>query len=278
MKYQIIALDLDGTLLNDKKEVSEENLKALERCCALGIQIVPTTGRSLWGIPEIVSSLPGVTYCITTNGGSVVNSVTKRQLLNCTIANERALEIMAIAHEYDVMCDPYIEGGGVTQKGNFARMDHFHLSSELQVMVRNTRTEVPDMLEYVKENGAPVQKINIFFADLAEREELRKRLDAMDDVVVTSSLWNNLEINHANATKGNALLWLADYLGVPHEATMAFGDGENDVSMLRMAGMGIAMGNASDAIKSCAKRVTLTNEENGVAAAIKELVLGEVRV
>ena len=62
------------------------------------------------------------------------------------------------------------------------------------------------MLEYVKENGAPVQKINIFFADLAEREELRKRLDAMDDVVVTSSLWNNLEINHANATKGNALL------------------------------------------------------------------------
>ena len=86
-------------------------------------------------------------------------------------------------------------------------------------------------------------------------------------------MYNNLEINAEEATKGNALLWLADYLGIPREETMAFGDGENDISMLKAAGIGVAMGNASDQIKEAADEVTLTNDQDGVAAAIRNWVL-----
>lgn len=86
-------------------------------------------------------------------------------------------------------------------------------------------------------------------------------------------MYNNLEINAEAATKGNALLWLADHLGIAREETMAFGDGENDISMLKAAGIGIAMGNASDQVKAAADEVTLTNEQAGVAAAIRTWIL-----
>ena len=83
---------------------------------------------------------------------------------------------------------------------------------------------------------------------------------------------NNLELNDENATKGNGLMWLADYLCVDREATMAVGDGENDVSMIRMAGVGVAMDNAQDLVKQYADEITLTNDEDGVAAVIERLI------
>jgi hypothetical protein len=155
-------------------------------------------------------------------------------------------------------------------------MDHlenYGLNSVSQTMVRSTRILVPDIIRYVEETGQDAEKINIFVKDPAEREPIKKELSAIPGIVICSSLYNNLEINAEGATKGNALLWLADYLGIAREETMAFGDGENDVPMLEAAGIGVAMANGVDAAKAAADELTLTNDEDGVAAAIERLVL-----
>ena len=117
-----------------------------------------------------------------------------------------------------------------------------------------------------------MEKINIFFADIADRAPLRCRLEQESGIAITAAMVNNLELNDENATKGNGLMWLADYLGVDREATMAVGDGENDVSMIRMAGVGVAMDNALDLVKQYADEITLTNDEDGVAAVIERLI------
>ena len=102
---------------------------------------------------------------------------------------------------------------------------------------------------------------------------MRKALAEIPGIFVTSSLSNNLEVNAVGADKGGALLRLAELLGIRQEATMAFGDGENDISMLRMAGIGVAMENAEDHVKEAADYVTVTNNEAGVAAALRKFVL-----
>lgn len=94
-------------------------------------------------------------------------------------------------------------------------------------------------------------------ADLEEREVLRKELMAIPELSISSSMYNNLEVNAKGADKGSALLWLADYLGIDREETMSFGDGENDIPMIQAAGIGVAMENALDTVKAAADMITL---------------------
>ncbi len=270
---KIIALDLDGTLLNSEKKLSDRSREALTACARLGIHIVPTTGRAAAGVPSQVLSLPGVRYAITTNGGTVADLKTGAVLDRRTISNSQALRLLYAADRYDVMYDPYIEGRGITQPQFFNHMERYHLTPVLQEMVRATRDVVPNILEYVERCGCQVEKINVFAADPKEREALRQEFSREPGIVITSSMPNNLEVNAESATKGRALMWLADYLGVDRGATMAFGDGENDVSMIRAAGMGIAMENGIEAVKQAADYITAANDEDGVAAALERFIL-----
>ena len=276
-KTGLIALDLDGTLLNSQKKLSERNREVLSRCAAAGIQIVPATGRAADGVVPEVRALPGVRYVIATNGGVVTDLEAGKDLKRCTLSNEKALQIFDIIKDYHIMYDPYIKGRGITQPRFIDHMDEFGLTPVLQEMVRFTRDVVPDVIGYVRECGLDVEKINIYMADLEDRERILKALSQVPGIVISSSLFNNLEINAEGATKGNALLWLADYLGIDRSATMAFGDGENDLSMLRDAGIGVAMGNGLESAKAAADEITLTNDEDGVAAAIERLIPGIAR-
>ena len=104
-------------------------------------------------------------------------------------------------------------------------------------------------------------------------EEFGLNAVMQDMVRATSSLYNNLEINASSATKGRALMWLADYLKIDREATMALGDGGNDLSMIQAAGIGVAMVNGLEEVKAAADFITMSNDEDGVAAAVEKFVL-----
>ena len=172
---KLIALDLDGTLLNMEKKVPQGNYEALKQCETAGIQIVPATGRGVGGIPPMIRELPGANYAITTNGAVIADLKTNKAIRTCGLSNEMVQRILNIAKKYHSATDPFIDGRAITQPSSIDHMDEFGLSPQMQKLIRDTREVVPDVMEYVKTSqGAQAEKINIFMADLEERESCVK--------------------------------------------------------------------------------------------------------
>jgi len=274
VQIKLIALDLDGTLLDSRKRLSSRNESVLKACIRRGIEIVPCTGRIWSAVPEFIRNLSGIRYAITTNGAMVQDIVENRILDERKLSSDLALEILELAKSFHTMYDAYIGGTAFGEARFLDHMDEFGVSAELQKMVRETRRPVPDVIEEVRRQNRQVEKINYFFGNMAERQRAREALLKREDIIVSSSLPNNLEINALGATKGEAILRLAKHLEIQPEQTMGLGDGENDVTMMQMAGISVAMGNSLDILKAEADYVTDTNDEDGVAVAIEKLIFG----
>ena len=275
MEIKLIATDLDGTFVDDNKQLIEENVKAFAECAERGIEIVPTTGRTMVGLPDAIKNLPGVHYAITNNGGVVVNLVTGETIYECLMDAELAAKIMEFVRDCDddIMYDAYIGGIGYSRFEFIANVEHYVKNPGIIDLVKSTRRPVEDNIAYVKNCGCGIEKINLFFADMEARVKMRAKLAEIPGILVTSSLVNNLEINACGADKGTALLRLGEHLNIRREEIMALGDGENDITMLRMAGLGVAMANAEEQVKEAADYITVTNNEAGVAVAVRKFVL-----
>jgi hypothetical protein len=172
------------------------------------------------------------------------------------------------------MYDPYIERRGISEPRFYNNLSEYNLNPEIQDMVHRTRDVYPNIIEFVLNNQKPVEKINLFFRNKEERSELRQILDKIDNILITSSMPLNLELNNPEANKGDALLRLAEHLNLKQHQTMAMGDGENDFTMVQMAGIGVAMRNGRPDLLKIADYVTDTNDEHGVASAIYHFVSG----
>lgn len=270
---KLVALDLDGTLLNSEKELSTRNREALVNCIKSGIEVVPTTGRTVDGIPQFLKELPGIRYAITTNGAVIKNLITNEDIDVRKIPYERAMLILKLVKPLPLMYDPYINGRGISEERFYNHLEDYHLSEPMQKMVYATRDVVPDILKYVEDQKEPVEKINLFFPDLKERLKARELLQSIPDIVITSSIFNNLEINDKEATKGEGLLRLASYLNIGRDQTLACGDGENDYTMIQNAGFGVAMSNGDSYLKEVSDYITCSNDEDGVAEVLEKFTL-----
>ncbi len=275
MDIKLIATDLDGTFVDDNKHIIEENVQAFRQCAEHGIQIVPATGRTINGVPEEIRTLPGVRYIITTNGASVIDLKENTVISTCRMSTETALQVMELARDSsdDIMYDAYVDGVGYAKEEFFNNLEHYIQNPAMIALVKKTRKPVSDNIEYIRTCGKDVEKVNLYFVDMDARARMREILSAIPEINVESAVSNNLEINAVGADKGSALLRLAEYLHINREETMAFGDGENDRTMIREAGFGVAMENGEESVKAVADYVTVTNNEAGVAAAIRRFVL-----
>jgi len=274
-RIRLIAVDLDGTLLTSQKNLSEENRKAIEMCLSRGIYVVPCTGRTAKGIPQEIKKIPGVHYAITVNGGRIEDLQNETVLETHLLDKETAKSIIQLVKHRHVMYDAYINGEGICDKSFYGRWEEYKITPQSQKILEQTRCLVSDFDEYLEKWNGGIDKVNLFFSDLEEREEIRILIKKRGDVLVCSSLENNLEINALEASKGNALLHLAAMLGIKREEIMAFGDGNNDVSMIQNAGIGVAMANGDDELKVIADYITSSNDELGVARAINKYIVQE---
>ena len=273
----IIALDLDGTLLNSNKELTPGNLAALERAAAAGIEIVPTTGRFFNAMPEVIRQLPFVRYAITINGAEVRDLRTGQVIYQAEIPWRQAVALMEELDRYSVVYDCFMGNNAYMTGALKKRIDTDVSSPHYRKMLHELRQSVPELKEYLTQQQKNVQKVQFFSPDEALRRRLLKGLpERYENTYASSSVSDNVEVNQTHANKGEALLFLADYLGVPHEGTMAFGDGLNDLSMIKDAGIGVAMSNACDEAKALADYITLSCDENGVACGINKFCFGEV--
>ena len=271
---KIIALDLDGTLLDSEKRLSEENRRALEQAADKGIEIVPTTGRIYAIIPEVVRKLPFINYAITVNGAELYDVRNDRVLAKNELPWEKAVEIMQYLDGFDVVYDCYQNGGGYMTKAYLDKVGDYLTSDYFKEIYAKSRTPVPELKAYLQEKGDGVQKLQFCTKDQALRafllEDLQERFDG---VAVSAALSFNGEINDEKGHKGGALTKLCKHLGCTMENVMTIGDGANDITMLQMAGLSVAMENAAPEVKAAAKYVTASCDENGVAQAIHKFCL-----
>lgn len=270
MKMDMIVLDLDGTLLTSEKQISPGNYAALERAAEQGVYIVPSTGRFYDGMPQVVRDLPFVRYVISINGAEIYDVQAHKALYSSQIPVEQAEKVFDVLDTLPVVYDCFQNGWAWMAKEMYNTVDRYIINPTVLEMVRQLRTPVDDFRMWVRQHGAGVQKIQMFFADMEARAAampmLRQRFPGL---TVTSSITNNIELNSANAHKGAALLELCRQLGVDVRRTMAFGDSLNDVTMLCTAGVGVAMENADAEVKAAADYVTDTNDRDGVAKAVE---------
>ena len=273
MKYKLVAFDLDGTFLDSEKHLIEENVQALQRACKKGLYVVPATGRTWPGIPEELRALPFIRYCITVNGAQIYDRQQDRILHREEIPAKRALELMEFMDGVDALYDCYQDNAGWMSRRFYEKLEEYVTDPVLLPHVRRLRQPVEELKDMIRQNGRSVQKMQMHFKDMDLRLKYLDLLPGLlPDMAVTSSLYNNIEINCSEANKGAALERLCGILGVEREESIAFGDDTNDMSMLRAAGVGVAMGNAKDIVKAAADMVTLTNDEAGLAKALEKLI------
>lgn len=271
-KVRLIASDLDGTLLDEQKQVSARNQAALQKAAEQGILFVPATGRIYSAIPEAVAGLAFVRYMITVNGSGVYDRAEEKMLFEAKIPKEEAIRLFQFIRRYGTLFDCYMEGHGYMERRYYERIDEYWIEA-LRPMVRATRTPVEDLPAYVREHG-DVQKVQMVFQDMQLRARaFRELAKAFPDMLATSSIENNIEINIWEANKGYAFTRLCGLLGIDTAETVAFGDGGNDVTLLEAAGTGVAMANACEEAKAAADAVTLSNSEDGIAEYLEKYVL-----
>ena len=279
-RVKIVALDLDGTLLDSQKRLSEANRRALAEAAEKGVLIVPTTGRFFGMMPPAVRDLPFVRYAITINGAQVYDRAEDAAIVRDEIPLGMAIDLMRLLDGYDVIYDCYRSNWGWMTAALQAKAEGYATDAHYLKMVREFRKPVDDLKAHLVATAAEgdVQKVMMFSRNAPGGEAVAAAIMAevsakFPAIKTTASTWNNLEFNIATAHKGNALRRFAEHLGLTLDDCMAVGDGLNDLSMVEAAGIGVAMSNAHPAVLAAADHVTGSNDEDGVAAAFRTFVV-----
>jgi len=274
MKIRLIALDLDGTLLDPDKRVSARSREALRQAAAMGIHVVPATGRFYKGMPAAVRELPFVRYVITINGAQVWDAAEGKSVCRAEIPMEQAERLFDFMDALPVIYDCYQDDWGWMDRKFYEQIDGF-IDDRFELdMARNLRSPVDDFRAELRRRNRPVQKSQMFFRDVPLRNRVLEAMPALFPALSVSSATSiNIEVNDRDAQKGTALRRLCAALGVDPSEAMAFGDNLNDLTMIEAAGVGVAMGNACGAVKDAAQLVTAANDDEGVAKALEQYVL-----
>ena len=278
MNVKLIAFDLDGTLLDDDKHLPPENLAALQAAHAQGIFLVPATGRILKALPEELLA-PGLfRYFIFANGALVYDLQEQQALYRARIEPELAVRLCTYMDTLPVLYDCYRGDCGYMTQWMYDRApEFFETEPHILKLVKSLRRPVPDLKQKIQEEGLPLEKLQMFFRP-EHMDERARQLELVPqlfpELIASSSLRNNIEINSARAGKGNALRALCEKLDLDTSESVAFGDGLNDADMIRAAGRGCAMQNAVPAVKEAADVTVETNNDAGVGKEIFRLLRG----
>lgn len=265
---KLIAIDLDGTLLDDHKEISQANKDAVQTALAQGVEVAIATGRPLEAIQHLLDQLGLNTadhYSLTYNGGLVIQNYLGEAMTQRTLPSDQvtpiaqsllALDLPVVAVGLDQVYEyPYPSG---------------HPSNYHKTMPFLPFTGVENM-----DSDAQSSIFKLVVA--TEADHLASRLaeipeDLRRDYSVMQSHPHQLEIMPKGVDKGQGLSQLAKLLGIPQAQVMAIGDEENDLAMLQWAGIAVAMGNARSDVKAIADYVTASNQDSGVAQAIRHFL------
>lgn len=266
--YKLVAIDMDGTLLNTEKKVSKRNKKAIQDAVENGAMVVISTGRGFTGIKNYLDEL-GLNkkgqYALTMNGGAAYDCHSKKNITRIGLEPKDVLEIHDMNEKIGLKMQAYTLDKCLAKEENeFTKFEREHIGTEIKILDFYKDIHKHDDIMKVLLLDDPAildEKIKLIPQEIQEKYTLVKSLPMC------------LEVLNKNCNKGLGLKELIDKLGIKREEIIAIGDESNDFEMIEFAGLGVAMGNANEQIKSIANYITDTNDEHGVAKVIEKFIL-----
>lgn len=277
MAYKLICIDVDGTLLNSRHEISKRTKESLGKAHALGVHTVICTGR-MYTDAQYYADLIGVkSPVIAANGAFIKEKDNNKVIYKDVLGESLCLELLEIFRKHRTkpyFCSPhkfyygtimfklyYIATKLLGRRRNHLDMEYVFSWQQWQKVLNKEKDDIV--------------KCEIIYRDARLINTLRQELMNIKHLEIVDSSKYNIEITRKGVSKGKAVAMLASLYNLKREEIIAIGDSANDLSMIEYAGLGIAMGNAVDIVKQRADYITDSNDEDGVANAINKFVLGD---
>ncbi len=277
MAIKLIAMDVDGTLLNQEGEVTKEVKEAFQEADRAGIKLALATGRVRAECIPLLMRLPEIRYTVNCTGASVYDLDREKEIFANSIPMEIVREVYIrlydISCQFEVMADGVVYCDAKKFGPMTASYPDGHLEYYMQTL-RTTRTAV-NLERLLRQRQLPVSKLHMFFRNPKASLWAERQLQDMD-LLVLRSVPENLEVNMPDVDKGVGLRALAEYLELKPEEVMAIGDNLNDAGMLRYAGYPTLVANCNPSVLPLGKYMTASNEESGVAKAIRAALEGRM--
>ncbi len=274
-QYRCIALDLDGTLLNEQGKLTVYARETLEAAIAAGIHVVVASGRAYDTLPASVLEIPGIEYAITSNGAAVYRVSDSSCLCVHKLQKETVQQILEIAEKElkTPVFEAFVDGIAYGAADYVKHPERYEADSRAVAYIRATRKPCEDFEAFLEEHLEHLDSLDLVISDPDAKRRLWERLEReVSHVYITASVPRLLEISDEKSGKAQALAYVLDRLGVSKTETAAFGNADNDADMLEFAGCGVAVANATEKCLRTASRVTESNEEDGAAKEIRRLL------
>jgi Cof subfamily protein (haloacid dehalogenase superfamily) len=263
---KLIATDLDGTLLDSTGKIPERNLRTLKEAIARGVATTICTGR-MFGSARRFAEQIGIKIPVICYNGAMLRQPDGELIWHLTLDLELARKLLALCLERRVHIQSYVDDELFVRDGDAEVFQDYkkHFGVTGRIIgddIFNPPTNPTKLLAMTDDEETALSLMN----------ELREKFSR--DIYITRSNVNFVEMMNPNVNKANGLQKLAEKIGVDMADVLAIGDGENDVEMVKLAGVGVAMGNGAEKIKSAANYIAPTNDENGVTWAVERFAPG----
>lgn len=265
--YQLIALDMDGTLLAPDKTIQPETARDIRLAASRGVHIVYCTGRAMPELRDYFGVVPEMRYAVCNSGACVYDREEDRCLYSSVIPYKMADTALAAARRYGAMLQFLTERESIVASADVTHMADFHMGIYQPMFERLART-VADMARE-SERLEAIAKINLYFRSPEDRLRCYEEMCALPLVDIALPEATTLEMTARNVSKASGLAWLAGWLGIPMARVAGVGDSDNDREMLRSVGLSFAMGNAEPGIRALCDLITADNAHNGAGEAIR---------
>ena len=267
-KYKLLALDMDGTLLNSEKKISSKTLQAITELSKSGVNVVLSTGRGLAELNDYKDEFKFLNYGVLISGGLVYDFKNKKSIAEHPLSEKQMLAMLESAKIENAMVHLLTLNESIANDSDIEQMENFQMEI-YQNMFRENCRRCDDFEKYIRENVGKILKFNIYHRSSESRLKSFKRLENLD-LTFSFVEGTSLEGSPKNISKASGLLELCRFLNIDISETVAVGDAQNDTEILKTVGLAVAMGNASDEIKKIADFVTDDNDHDGIAKIVEK--------
>lgn len=266
--YKLVALDVDGTLLNEDRKITDKVKFSIQKAKEKGIKIIIVSGRGFRGVESLVRELGLEDLVVSLNGAAVTDSTGETLVFSEHLDSKICSNILKLSEEMNISTLLFVDKDVYAEKYDYAA----------EIFEENDRVKVNCIHRKLSEfyRDQPAGKLLM----IGEHERLNDFKEMVwkkygNKINVTFSMPHFLEVYSPNINKGVVLNKVAEYYGIKRDEIIAIGDGENDIPMIEYAGLGVAMGNANDKVKEKASFITKTNSEDGVAYVLEKYILNK---